>query len=96
MLKLLRISLVCIISICSACAPKVIYESPLDVPDVWRNPEYEKLLTGWFSDGRGNLCLTQQDAERVVRNKDRCEKIRSNIVQFLDDPKGGDTTDGKK
>jgi hypothetical protein len=54
------------------------------VIDKWRTPVYRK-LDGTFIDKDGLVCLSVDDAKRVVANQVMCESIRKEIIQFLDD-----------
>lgn len=67
-----------------SCQVKTIAECPIDVPPIWRKPQYEA-LTGGFLDCNGAICMSDADSKRIVKNQATCESIRKGLIDFIDD-----------
>lgn len=54
----------------------------LEIPDYWRSPLYESLVGG-FSNA-GAMCLSLDDAKRIIHNQAMCDTYRQDMVDLLD------------
>lgn len=56
-------------------------ETNLQIPDYWENPPYQKLVHG-FRDF-GPMCLTVEDAKRIVNNQAMCDTYRKDLLDLV-------------
>lgn len=69
-----------------ACAPKFITQCPVEIPDVWRKPPYERLTTGGWGCGENDeVCFTFVDYQKVVKNQAQCDQVRRGLIDLYDE-----------
>lgn len=69
--------------ILTACTPPQLVSCPIEVPELWRKPSYDRLLTGWHNIS-GDKCLTENDARAVIRNQMMCDQYLQDVIELVD------------
>jgi hypothetical protein len=54
-----------------------------DIPPTWRTPAYDELKVGWFKQDLA-MCLTVDDAKKILLNQSLCDQVRMNVIDYMD------------